>query len=337
MNILVTGGAGYIGSFMIKRLLEEDHKIVVLDNLERGSKDAIDKRAIFIKGDILDTITLNNIFLKNKFDVIIHFAGYISVNESIKHPYLYFQNNTYGSLNLINTAIENGVNNIIFSSTAGVYGKPVRTPIPEEHSKNPESPYGESKLLVEQLLNWYAKTKALNYVILRYFNVAGAALDSSLGKISQSNDHIISNLMRTALGKCNFELFGDNYETKDGTCIRDYIHVLDLVEAHVLSIERLNKKPNCYTYNVGTGKGYSNLEVIEMVKKITKKDFQVKVTNRRPGDVDAVIADPEKIKKELLFQPKYSNLETIIKTEWEWCKKSYDKLKPCEEKEKLDI
>jgi UDP-glucose 4-epimerase len=323
MNILVTGGAGYIGSFMVKHLLEKGDKVSVLDSLERGNKDVIAEKANFIKGNILDQTILEDVFSKENFDAIIHFAGYISVSESVQHPYLYFQNNTYGSLNLINAAIKKGVKNIIFSSTAGVYGKPTKTPITEDHPKNPENPYGESKLLVEQILSWYAKTKGLNFVALRYFNVAGAALDSSLGKMNKSEDHIISNLMKAALNKSTFELFGDDYKTEDGTCIRDYIHVLDLIEAHILAIEKLNKNPGSYVYNVGTGKGYSNKEVIEMVKEVTGENFKVNVVDRRPGDVDIVIADPTKIQKDLGFKPKYSGLKTIIETEWEWCRKKH--------------
>jgi UDP-glucose 4-epimerase len=330
MNVLITGGAGYIGSFMVKRLLEGNNAVTVLDSLERGNEKAIDGNANFVQENILDQGFLERIFSDNKFDVIIHFAGYISVSESVKNPYLYFQNNTYGSLNLINAAMKKNVSNIIFSSTAGVYGKPIKTPIPEDHPRKPENPYGESKLLVEQILNWYAKTKGLNFIALRYFNVAGAALDSSLGKWSKSADHIIANLMKSALTKHSFELFGDDYKTNDGSCIRDYIHVLDLIEAHILAIKKLNEQPGSYVYNVGTGKGYSNKEVIEMVKKITGENFKVKITNRRPGDVETVIADPAKIKRELGFKPKYSDLKTIIETEWAWYKQRHKATKEVE-------
>jgi UDP-glucose 4-epimerase len=321
MNILVTGGAGYIGSFMVKRLLEKGEKAVVIDNLERGHKEVLDDKAQFFQGDLLDRKFLQDVFSKEKFDAIIHFAGYISMGESMEKPYLYFQNNTYGSLNLIDTAIENGIKNIVFSSTAGVYGNPINSPIPEDHPKNPENPYGESKLMVEKILSWYAKTKGLSFAALRYFNAAGAALDGSMGEQHEPESHIIPNIIRAVLGNKPFSLFGDDYNTPDGTCVRDYIHVLDLVEAHVLAIDKLINQPGSYFYNVGTGKGYSNKEVIEMVKKVTGVDFPVKVAGRRPGDADELIANPSKVNQELGFLPKYSDLETIVKTAWQWHKR----------------
>lgn len=320
MKILVTGGAGYIGSFMVKRLLERGDSVTVLDSLERGHKEAIDSRAKFVQGNILDTNFLNNVFSNNRFEAIIHFAGYISMGESMKNPYLYFQNNTYGSLNLIENAVKNGVFNIVFSSTAGVYGNPIKIPIDEEHPKNPENPYGESKLMVEKILCWYAKTKGLSFAALRYFNAAGAALDGSMGEKHEPESHIIPNIMKALLKKQPFSLFGDDYKTQDGTCVRDYIHVLDLVESHVLAINKLTKTPGCYFYNVGTGKGHSNKEVVEIVKKVTGRDFEVKIAQRRPGDADILIADPTKIKKELGFEPRHSDLQTIIESDWQWHK-----------------
>jgi len=320
MNLLVTGGAGYIGSFMVKRLLQKGDLVSVIDNLERGCREAIDQKARFYKGDILDKKFLQDVLSKDKYDAVIHFAGYILTEESIKLPYLYFQNNVFGSLNVIDTAVENGVKNIIFSSTAGIYGNPIKIPIPEDHPKNPENPYGESKLMVEKILSWYAKTKELNFIALRYFNVAGAGMEGSMGKGDKAESQIIPNIMKAILQKSPFKLFGDDYKTPDGTCIRDYIHVLDLVESHVLAVKKLKKQPGSYFYNVGTGKGYSNKEVIKTVKRVTKEDFKVEIVKRRPGDVACVIADPAKIKKELGFKPRYSDLKTIIETEWKWYK-----------------
>jgi len=318
MNILVTGGAGYIGSLMVKRLLEKGDNVTIIDSLERGHKSAIDNRAGFEEGNILDKKFLEGVFSKEKFDAIIHFAGYISMGESMENPYIYFQNNTYGSLNIIETAVENGVKNIVFSSTAGVYGNPIKLPIPEDHPKNPENPYGESKLMVEKILSWYEKTKGLSFAALRYFNAAGAALDGSLGEQHEPETHIIPNVIKAVLEKRSFKLFGGDYKTKDGTCVRDYIHVLDLVEAHVLAIDKLIKNPGSYFYNVGTGNGYSNKEITDTVKKVTGEDFKVEIVDRRPGDADTLIADPSRINNELGFKPQYSDIETIVKSAWQW-------------------
>ena len=242
------------------------------------------------------------------------------MGESMEHPFMYFQNNTFGSLNLIEKAVEKGVKNIVFSSTAGIYGNPINLPIDEKHQKIPENPYGESKLMVEKILFWYAKTKGLSFAALRYFNAAGAAMDGSMGEEHEPESHIIPNIIKALLNKQPFNLFGDDYKTPDGTCVRDYIHVLDLVESHVLAIDKLTKEPGVYYYNVGTGKGYSNKEVVEMVRKVTGENFEVKIGPRRPGDADTLIADPTKIKNELGFEPKYSDLKTIIETAWKWHK-----------------
>lgn len=322
MKILVTGGAGYIGSFMVKRLLDNGNTVTVLDSLERGHKETIDKRANFVQGSVLEANFLDNVFARNKFDAIMHFAGYISMAESMENPELYFRNNTTGSLNLIEQAVRHNIKNFIFSSTAGVYGNPIKIPIPEDHPTNPTNPYGESKLMIEKILSWYNKIYSLNFVSLRYFNAAGAALDGSMGEQHDSETHIIPNIIKALLNKQPFILFGNDYRTPDGTCIRDYIQVLDLVEAHVLAIEKLFKEPGSYFYNVGTGNGYSNKEVIEMVKKVTGKNLEVKIGERRPGDADILVADSTKIKKELGFSPKYSSLETIVKTAWEWHRKN---------------
>lgn len=317
MKILVTGGAGYIGSFMVKSLLDRGDDVIVVDNLERGHREAVDHRATLMIGDLLDKDFIGNLFLKNKFDGVIHFAGFISMGESMENPYIYFQDNVVGSLNLIEELVKKGQNNIIFSSTAGVYGNPVKIPIPEDHSKNPENPYGESKLMVEKILSWYAKTKGLNAIALRYFNAAGAALDGSMGEDHEPETHIIPNIIKAVKSGEPFNLFGDDYNTKDGTCVRDYIHVLDLVEAHLLAIDKLQKDRGFYAYNVGTGNGFSNKEVVEMVKKVTGKELKVVQAPRRSGDADSLIADPTKI-SELGFKPKYSDLETIIRSAWEW-------------------
>jgi len=321
MKILVTGGAGYIGSFMVKALLDRGDAVVVADNLETGHKESIDKRASLLVGDLKDISFVKSIF-RNKFDSILHFAGLISMEESTKDPYLYFQNNTFAALNLIQEAVRNQVNNFIFSSTAGVYGNPLTIPIPEEHLTNPTNPYGESKLMVEKMLSWYNKLFGFNFVSLRYFNAAGAALDGSMGEAHMQETHIIPLAIKAALNGSEFNLYGTDYKTDDGTCVRDYIHVLDLVEAHTLSLDKLEEKGGTFFYNVGTGKGYSNKEVLNMIKSISKIDLRIKNRERRPGDAETLIADSRKVKEELGFSPRYSDLETIVKTAWEWHKKN---------------
>jgi len=325
MKILVTGGAGYIGSFIVKSLLDKSHEVTVLDNLQRGYRQAIDKRAKFIQGDITVTEDLEKIFSNSSFDGVMHFAGLIAVGESEEKPELYYQNNVIGSKNLFEKAMDIGrINKFIFSSSAAVYGNPVTIPIPEDHPKNPTSEYGKNKLAVEENLIQINKDNSnISFVSLRYFNAAGASLDGSLGENHNPETHIIPNLIKSAISGTPFKLFGNDYKTKDGTCIRDYIHVLDLVEAHILAFEKLFNDPGAYAYNVGTGNGYSNKEVVDAVKKISGKNFDVVISPRRPGDADELIADSTKIRQELGFNPKYSDIETIIKTAWQWHIKSF--------------
>jgi UDP-glucose 4-epimerase len=317
MKILVTGGAGYIGSFMVKRLLERGDEVTVVDSLERGHKEVIDERAKFIQGNLLDKKLVEEVF-KEKYDGVIHFAGFISMGESMENPYLYFQDNVFASLNILEEMAKTGNNNLIFSSSAGVYGNPAQIPIPEESATNPTNPYGESKLMVEKIMGWYGKTKKLSTVALRYFNAAGASLDGSMGEQHNPESHIIPKVIEALLKNQSFGLFGTDYKTKDGTCVRDYIHVLDLVEAHVLALEKISKTPGNYVYNVGTGNGFSNKEIIAMVEKVSGQSINVQNSPRRPGDADELIADASKIKSELGFSPKYSDLETIVKTAWAW-------------------
>lgn len=320
-KILVTGGAGYIGSFMVRRLLERGDEVVVVDSLERGHKESVDPKAKLYVGNLLDRDFVSKVFSENKFDAVIHFAGFISMGESMENPYAYFQNNVFASLNVMEEMVRTKTDRLIFSSTAGVYGNPVKLPISEDHQKNPENPYGESKLMVEKLMHWYQIAHDLNSVALRYFNASGASLDGKYGENHNPESHIIPNIVNSVINGQSFRLFGTDYKTKDGTCVRDYIHVLDLVEAHVLAIEKLSGNKGTFVYNVGTGNGYSNREVIEMVKKVSGKDIQVEESARRQGDADTLIADASKIKAEFGFNPKYSDLETIVKTAWEWHKK----------------
>lgn len=323
MKILVTGGAGYIGSFMVKKLLERGDEVTVFDNLERGHRKAIDPRAKFIKGDIKNNKDLEYLFVNSSFEAIMHFAGLIAVGESEEKPDLYYQNNVIGSKNLFEAALNIGrVKKFIFSSSAAVYGNPIKLPIPESHPKNPTSEYGKNKLAVEEILSGIEKDNPeVGFIALRYFNAAGAAMDGSLGEEHNPETHIIPSIIKSALLGIPFKVFGSDYQTKDGTCIRDYIHVLDLIEAHTLALERLYKEKRAYIYNVGTGIGYSNKEVIETVKKVSGKAFDVEYSQRRKGDVDELIADPSKIKTELGFSPRFSDLDTIVNTAWQWHQK----------------
>lgn len=321
MKVLVTGGAGYIGSFMVKRLLDDGHTVVVADNLERGHESLLDKRATFEKGNLLDSSFIDKLF-STSFDCVMHFAAYIAVGESMQQPGLYFRDNVFTTVALLDAMKEHGVTKFIFSSTGTVYGTPKTNPIPETHEKNPENPYAESKYMVERILHWYYKIHGIGYSVLRYFNASGAALDGSLGEDHDPETHLIPNAINAALTNAEFRLYGNDYSTKDGTCIRDYIHVLDLIEAHVLTLNKLEEANGEYIYNVGTGKGSTNQEVVDMVKNISGIDFPVSIKDKRPGDVMETVADPTKIKTELGFEPKYSDLETIIKSAWEWHKKS---------------
>lgn len=322
MNILVTGGAGFIGSFMTKVLLDKGYHVIVFDSLERGRRDAIDVRAIFIQGDIKDIVALTALFSQNQIDAVMHFAGYISVEESTKNPEVYFQNNIVGSQNLFNTAIAHGVKKFIFSSSAAVYGNPTIIPIPEDHPKNPTSPYGQNKLDAEKILADLCMQYAdLGFASLRYFNAAGASLDGVLGENHKPETHIIPLAISALLENKEFNLYGTDYNTEDGTCIRDYIHVLDLVDAHILALEKLSEDVGEHYYNVGTGNGYSNREVVNAVEEVSGQKINIVEREKRAGDADKLIADPTKIKTELGFIPQYSDLKTIVKTAWDYYSK----------------
>lgn len=318
MTILVTGGAGYIGSHMVKALLDKRASVVVVDSLENGFHDAVDTRAQFFQGNLLDKQFVNDVFTRFHFDGVIHFAAYISVGESMQKPAKYFENNSTAAIHLLEAMVRTKSNNIIFSSTAAVYGNPKHVPIPEDHPKAPESPYGESKLMVEHILSWFQQLKGINYTALRYFNASGASLDGTLGERHRPETHIIPNVIKAALNDEPFHLFGTDYPTSDGTCVRDYIHVVDLAEAHLLALQQLQEKGGGYQYNVGTGRGYSNKEVIDEVEKISGKDIMIMNEPKRPGDPAELIADSTRIQNELGFTPHHSDLETIVTSAWKW-------------------
>ena len=246
MRVLITGGAGYIGSFMVKRLLDDGHEVVIADSLERGHESSLDKRASFKKGDLLSQPFIEELFSQQSYDCVMHFAAYIAVGESMQKPGLYFRDNVFTTIALLDAMKDHGVSKFIFSSTGTVYGTPKVNPIPETHEKNPENPYAESKYMVERVLHWYYAVHGVGSAVLRYFNASGAATDGSLGEKHDPETHLIPNAIKAALNNSEFTLFGDNYETRDGTCIRDYIHVLDLVEAHVLTLQKLDEKNGEY-------------------------------------------------------------------------------------------
>jgi len=321
MKILVTGGAGYIGSFTVAALKKAGLTPIVFDSLETGHEEAIPETKIYQGNLLKDLALLGNVFQKEKPFAVIHFAAYIAMGESVTDPQKYFYNNVVGTLNLLKVMLGSNVKKIVFSSSAGVYGDTKVTPLGEEAPKNPTNPYGETKLMVEKILESYAGAYCLDAIALRYFNAAGAALDGSRGQDYASPTHLITRACEAALDKRKFEIFGNDYPTPDGTAIRDYIHVLDLAEAHVAALKFMEKKKVGFqTFNVGTGKGYSVREVVRMVKKVSGIDFASPVALRRPGDAAETVAKVDKIKKEFGWKPRYSDLETIIKTSWNWHK-----------------
>jgi len=318
-KILVTGGAGYIGSITVQVLKKEGFEPIIFDNLVTGHKESIAQEK-FYQGDLVkDVALLDKVFKEEKPEAVVHFAAMSLVGESVINPQKYFTNNLVGALNLLKVMLENKVLKIVFSSTAAVYGEPKKVPIDENAVKNPTSPYGESKLMIEKILDWYGQAYGLESIALRYFNACGALLDGSLGEDHHPESHLIPATIQAALNQKNFKLFGNDYPTPDGTCIRDYIHVLDLAQAHILALKAFQK--GFQFYNVGTNHGFSVLEVLKMIKKVSDIDFGITVIERRAGDPVRLIAKADKIREELGWKPKYSNLETIVKSAWEWHKK----------------
>lgn len=330
MNILITGGAGYIGSHVLKQLLEiKVHNITVLDNFKTGFEETIETLKLFgefefIEQDLSEWYKVEAIFQKNKFDVVIHFAASLLVGESVQEPLKYYMNNTCNTANLVNLCNKYRVKKFIFSSTAAVYGEPSsdKMPLIETELTNPINPYGSSKLMSEQIIKDTASAnKEFKYVILRYFNVAGAEESLSIGECHEPETHIIPLVVQTALGKRDkIFVFGNDYDTPDGTCIRDYIHVDDLASAHISALEYLDENES-EVFNCGYGHGFSVKEVIDMVKKVNEVDFRVEITTRREGDPAILIADNKKILQKTNWKPKYDNLEFICKTALEWEKK----------------
>lgn len=319
MKVLVTGGAGYIGSVGVRELVGAGHEVVVIDNLSQGHRAAVHEEAAFEKGDLLNRDFVDDILAHHGPDAIMHFASKSLVGESMEKPFLYLRDNVQAGTNLIRSAVEHGTERFILSSTANLFGTPESIPIDEETSLDPGSPYGESKLILERMLHWMNELDKLRFATLRYFNAAGAA-SSDLGEDHDPETHLIPIVMEVALGQRErIEIYGDDYDTPDGTCVRDFVHVQDLAQAHILALNALDDQSR--VYNLGNGTGYSVREVIETARKVTGEEIPSEVGPRRPGDPPILVAGSEKIREELGWSPDYSALEDIIASAWEWHQK----------------
>ena len=318
MKILVVGGAGYIGSHMVKQLANAGNDVITLDNLSYGYRDAV-KYGEFIEGDLGDNTVLDPIFKAGDIDAVMHFAGFIQVGESVIKPSMYYHNNVVNTLTLLDAMLRFEVKNFIFSSTAAIFGEPEYTPIDEKHNKQPINPYGHSKLMIEQVLEDYDKAYGLRSTCLRYFNAAGADPDGELGERHVPETHLIPLILQAASGRRDdIKVFGDDYATDDGTCVRDYIHINDLCEAHSLALHNMISKDKSARYNLGNGKGFSVKQVIDVAKEVSGNDFKVTIEPRRAGDPAVLVADAALAKKELNWQPKFDELKDIVETAWHW-------------------
>lgn len=316
--ILITGGAGYIGSHTNKMLSQKGYKTIVFDNLERGHLDFV-KWGEFFKGDLRNIEDIEEVFRQYSFKAVIHFAAYAYVGESVENPDMYYENNVLGTLNLLKVMKKYKVKNIIFSSSCATYGIPQKIPITESTPQEPINPYGKSKLFSENMIKDFAESFGLKYVILRYFNAAGADLEGEVGELHHPETHLIPLAIYSALGKIDrLQVFGRDYPTKDGTCIRDYIHVFDLADAHIKSLEYLLDGGSSEVFNVGIGTGFSVQEVIEAVNKVTAKKVNYEYSSRRPGDPPMLVASKEKISKVLKWQPRFTHIEQIIQSAYNW-------------------
>jgi UDP-glucose 4-epimerase len=315
-SVLVTGGAGYIGGVVVSQLLERGYQVIVYDNLSKGRLASVPPNAKFVQGDVADRAALDRLFQENVIDAVMHFAAFIEAGESMQVPEKYFRNNTANTLTLLEAMIAHKISRFVFSSTAALFGTPERTPIEERDKLQPTNTYGASKLLVEQMLAWFHLIHGFRYASLRYFNAAGAA--GKQGEDHHPESHLIPLTLQVALGQReSISIFGTDYPTPDGTCIRDYIHVSDLASAHLLVLDELKRKDKLI-YNLGNGRGFSVREVIETVRRVTGHPIPVKEAARRPGDPAILVASSEKIRRELNWTPRYSDLEAIVRSAWDW-------------------
>jgi UDP-glucose 4-epimerase len=323
MNVLVTGGAGYIGSFVSHRLIEKGHSVVVYDNLSTGHKELLHPKCKFILGDIRDRELPARVMKDNKIDIVMHFAAKTSVIESVQNPLDYFENNSFGTMNLLQNCLKAGVKKLIFSSTAAVYGDTRKDFVLETDELAPINPYGESKVFGEKMIKQVSQAHGLSAIILRYFNVAGASVDGQLGQKNPKATHLFHHLTETALGRQpQLSIYGNDYPTHDGTCVRDFIHVEDIASAHILAGERLMKETQYLeTFNCGYGRGFSVLEALRMMESVSGHKIPFEIVQRRAGDPAKVLAEPKKIKSELNWDYQFNDLEVICKTAFEWKKK----------------
>ncbi|MCP2239658.1 UDP-glucose 4-epimerase GalE [Thermoanaerobacterium thermosaccharolyticum] len=320
MSILVCGGAGYIGSHTAYELFKRGEDVIVVDNLITGHKKAVLGGKLYI-GDLRDSEFIDKIFEQNDIEAVIDFAAFSLVGESVGKPLEYYENNVYGTMCLLKKMVKYGVKKIVFSSTAATYGEPERVPIKEDDTTFPTNPYGETKLAVEKMLKWCDNAYGIKHVVLRYFNVAGADESGMIGEDHNPETHLIPLILQVPLGKRDLiNVFGDDYETKDGTCIRDYIHVTDLADAHILALNKLRRDNSSATYNLGNGEGFTVNEVIDAARRVTGHPIPAKVVARRPGDPAKLVASSDKIINELGWNPKHNSLEEIIESAWKWHK-----------------
>jgi UDP-glucose 4-epimerase len=323
MNILVTGGAGYIGSVVVEELVRQGEQVTVFDNLYQGHRAAVHPLAEFVLGDLADREALNDLFAEHSFEAVMHFASHLRVGESMERPFMYLGENVVNGLNLLQAMVEHGVRRFILSSTAALFDQPARIPIDETEQIVPGSPYGESKFILERMLHWLDLIHGLRYVALRYFNAAGATAER--GEDHDPETHLIPLVLQVALGqRDHIQVYGNDYPTRDGTCVRDYIHVLDLAQAHILALHALDKgvrqgrKEGGRVYNLGNGQGYTVREVIETAREVTGHPIPAVDGPRRPGDLPALIASSEKIRQELGWQPRHPDLRDIVRSAWDW-------------------
>lgn len=321
MAILVCGGAGYIGSHTVAALIEKGKEVVVFDNLQKGHKEAVHKKAKLYVGDLRNSEELDKVLIENNIEAVIDFAADSLVGESVLEPLKYYNNNVYGTMCLLEKLNEHNVKYIVFSSTAATYGEPENVPIVESDKTEPTNPYGETKLAVEKMLKWSDNAYGLKYAVLRYFNAAGAHPSGAIGEDHSPESHLIPIVLQVANGtREKIMMFGDDYDTPDGTCVRDYIHVMDLADAHILALEKMMEENKSRTYNLGNGQGFSVKEIVEIARKVTGHPIPAEVAPRRAGDPATLIASSEKIICELGWEPRYNSIEKIIETAWNWHK-----------------
>ena len=320
MSVLVLGGAGYIGSHTVDRLVDQGQDVVVVDSLVTGHRAAVNDKAKFYQGDLADQDFMRKVFTENpEIDAVIHFAAYSLVAESMKKPLKYFDNNTAGMIKLLEVMNEFDIKNIVFSSTTATYGIPEKMPIMESDPQDPINPYGESKLMMEKIMRWADEAYGTKFVALRYFNVAGAKPDGSIGEDHGPETHLIPIVLQVAQGKRDkLQIFGDDYNTPDGTNVRDYVHPFDLADAHILAVDYLRKGNESNAFNLGSSTGFSNLEIVEAARKVTGKEIPAEIAPRRGGDPDSLIASSDKAREILGWKPQFDNIERIIETAWAW-------------------